>query len=253
MRIFSFVVTAVVALSVLAPAAPVRADALSDGSAAYARGDYATAAATWGALAARGNAEAEFRMGVLHLRGEGVKQNTKTAMDWFRTAAGRGHPEAQYLIGSRLVRSPDEKDHEAAYRMFRDAADQGHAGAMVFLAQMFNRGHGVPRDGEQSEVWMRTAALSGSDHAALLLSQAWQHGKGVDPDPFTALIWMEVHVLLLQKKSGGRSQAAVMAKVRDRLIAKYAGSALNRTQIAEALQTAREWTVGIEPWERRGL
>ena len=65
------------------------------GQVAYRNQDYATALREWGPLANQGNANALFNLGVMYQYGQGVPQNYKTAIKWFRLAAKQGHPRAQ--------------------------------------------------------------------------------------------------------------------------------------------------------------
>jgi hypothetical protein len=51
-------------------------------------------------LAARGDAEAEWQMGVRYHDGEGVPQDDAQAMQWFERAAQQGHVEAQSHLGA---------------------------------------------------------------------------------------------------------------------------------------------------------
>ena len=66
-------------------------------SAAYERQDYAAAFAAWSEAAA-GNSEAQFRLGQLYARGQGVVPNIADALAWYRRAADRGHAPAQYQL-----------------------------------------------------------------------------------------------------------------------------------------------------------
>ena len=60
------------------------------GLAAYANGDHATALREWKPLAEQGNASAQSNLGVMYERGQGVPQDDKTAVKWYRLAAKQG-------------------------------------------------------------------------------------------------------------------------------------------------------------------
>jgi TPR repeat protein len=62
-------------------------------------------------LAAQGDAQAQYQLGVAHRDGKGAKRNLKEAASWFAIAAGNGVPEAA-----------------------------------VALARAYEQGQGVPRD-----------------------------------------------------------------------------------------------------------
>ena len=65
---------------------------------AYETGNYETALRDWETLAKEGNSSAQFNLGQIYLRGQGVPQNYKTAIKWFRLAAKQGHPRAQEQV-----------------------------------------------------------------------------------------------------------------------------------------------------------
>jgi len=45
----------------------------------------------WEQAAAQGNAAAQFNLGVLYKKGQGVPQNNATARKWFEKAAAQGY------------------------------------------------------------------------------------------------------------------------------------------------------------------
>ncbi len=79
-------------------ATPAWAD-FDDGLAAYNRGDYATALREWRPLAEQGHAAAQFKLGFMHLWGDGVAKNHNNAVGWIRKAVEQDHAEAQYYLG----------------------------------------------------------------------------------------------------------------------------------------------------------
>ncbi|MDI3503220.1 MAG: uncharacterized protein PWP64_156, partial [Candidatus Cloacimonadota bacterium] len=48
--------------------------------------------------ALRGNAEAQYILGVCYDIGEGVDKNPKQAVYWYEKAANQGNAEAQYIL-----------------------------------------------------------------------------------------------------------------------------------------------------------
>jgi len=94
-------VTALVIAAATMPAAHAdTAGSLAAASAAYDKGDYATALADWRSLAAHGVAEAQHNLGVMYAKGEGVHQDYAEAASWFRKAAAQGDAEAQFGLGA---------------------------------------------------------------------------------------------------------------------------------------------------------
>ena len=85
-------------LSIVCLATPAWAD-LQAGIDAYNRGDYATALHEWRPLAKQGNANAQYNLGVLYDKGQGVPQNYWLARKWYEKAAAQGDAEAQFNLG----------------------------------------------------------------------------------------------------------------------------------------------------------
>ena len=98
-----------------------------DGVAAYVAGDYATAYREWLPLAERGDAKAQYNLGVIHANGKGVPKNYAEAVKWYRKAAEYGHAGAQFGLGSGyfLGRGVPE-DYIKAYMWLSLAKAQGH-------------------------------------------------------------------------------------------------------------------------------
>jgi TPR repeat protein len=94
----AFRLAAVIAFSVL-PALSANSQTLSEGLAAYGRGDYVRAAQTLGPLALRGNARAQAFLGFMYQYGLGVPQAYDEAATWYNRAAEQGDPTAQYSLG----------------------------------------------------------------------------------------------------------------------------------------------------------
>ena len=73
--------------------------ALEKGHDAYAKEDYAGALKHWTKAASKDDAEAQFRLGRLYDRGEGMDEDPATALIWYTKAAEQGVEEAQTNLG----------------------------------------------------------------------------------------------------------------------------------------------------------
>ncbi len=90
-----------------------------DGLLAYHRGDHAVAMEIWRPLAEGGNASAQYMVGYLYARGEGVVSNSGTAAKWYHRAADQGDPDAQLNLGLMYVKGAGvKKSYVAAYQWF---------------------------------------------------------------------------------------------------------------------------------------
>jgi len=77
------------------------------------------------------------------------------------TAAEQGQASAQYNLGVMYDNGQGvPQDYKEAVRWFRVAAEQGHASAQNNLGFMYSEGQGVPQDFIQAHLWYNLAASS---------------------------------------------------------------------------------------------
>jgi uncharacterized protein len=87
-----------------------------------------------------GDAEAQFRVGWIHLTSG---SNLPLAARWFEKAAAQGLAEAQFHLASMHASgAAGPADGVKAAELFRRAAEQGHRGAMVSLGSLLIQGRG---------------------------------------------------------------------------------------------------------------
>jgi uncharacterized protein len=72
---------------------------LGDAIAAFERGDYPAAISLFRLLAEQGDATAQFRLGVMCVKGQGTSRSYTEAVKWFRMAADQGVAYAQFNLG----------------------------------------------------------------------------------------------------------------------------------------------------------
>ena len=73
------------------------------GVAYHAERRYLKALGLWKRASTRANAEAQYRIGLLYVRGEGVLRSVPDAVVWYKRAAETGHAEAAYQLSSHLL------------------------------------------------------------------------------------------------------------------------------------------------------
>lgn len=79
---------------------------MNAGFTAYAARDQKLAFASWRVLAVKGNPEAQVRLGLLYLRGEGTGQDMIEAYRWIKLAADQGQPQADgelFFVAAQLA------------------------------------------------------------------------------------------------------------------------------------------------------
>jgi hypothetical protein len=97
---------------------------------AASKGDIAKALQVWRPMAEQGNAAAQFNLGLMYEKGDGVPVDYQMAAKWYHKSAVQGYADAQLNLGT-----------------------------------MYDEGRGVPEDNQKAAQWYRAAARSGFEAA----------------------------------------------------------------------------------------
>ena len=137
------------------------------GLTAYESGDYATALRECTPLAKQGDAIAQTLLGTMYDEGQGVPQDNKTAVKWYRLAAKQGVSSAQFSLGLMYANGDGvPQDYKTAVKWYRLSAEQGVAFAQENLGMLYDKGQGVPQDYVRAYMWLNIAAISGKSKNA---------------------------------------------------------------------------------------
>lgn len=116
--------------------------------------------------AEKGDAKAQFRLGLAYLDGQGVDRDAPLAMKWIGKAAEQGYSEAQYKLGAMHHSGRGAlQSFPLAFKWFEQAAQQNHADAQYSLGVMYRNGQGVEMDKSNAYVWFNLAASQGHERA----------------------------------------------------------------------------------------
>jgi TPR repeat protein len=158
--------TLVILTSLLGSGGAVWAQDFRKGLEAYNSGDYATALKEWRPLAEQGQAKAQFNLGYMYDKGNGVTQDYAEAVKWYRKAAEQGDADAQNNLGNRSYNGEGvTQDYAEAVKWYRKSAEQGHANAQFNLALMYANGEGITQDKITAHMWYNIAAANGNKRA----------------------------------------------------------------------------------------
>lgn len=143
-------------------------------------------AVRWYKLAAdRGDPQAQFALAAATLRGEGAPQDKAAAKALLLKAAAKGHAGAMYNLGVMAIDS-DIQDFKSAADYFRKAAEGGNMDGAYSLAVLYREGRGVPQDIREAAKWMRLAADDHIGAAEVELGIMTFNGEGVPKDEAAA-------------------------------------------------------------------
>jgi uncharacterized protein len=163
---------------------------LSAGVKSYESGDYAAALRVFKPAAQKGNAEAQFDLGVMYQRGHGVGKDTEEAFKWLRASADQGLPQAQFLVGQMREKGEGiAPDYAEAQRWYQMAANSGDPDAANGLAALYEEGFGVSKDVSRAAHWYRLAADQGLPEAQFRLALLLEMGQGVTKNDEEATRW----------------------------------------------------------------
>lgn len=141
-------------------------------------------------LAGPDEAEQLYQLGVKAKNGDGVEDDKAEAVRLFRLAAERGHADAQNELATCLYEGNGvERNHPEALRWFRMAAEQGCAQAQFMLGVYYQNGEGVAKDSVEAMRWYQMTAAQGNAMAQYMLGFVHASGMGVARDDAEAARW----------------------------------------------------------------
>ena len=112
--------------------------------------------------AAQGDARAQYELGEMYDKGEGVAANSDEAVKWYHKAAEQGHPGAQWQLGYKYEYGSEVAvDNVESIKWFRKAAEQGHGIAQFELAMRYHTGKGTAKDLVEAYKWVLLAETNG--------------------------------------------------------------------------------------------
>jgi len=121
--------------------------------------DYPKAAHWLGRAAQANHPRAQYRLGILHAHGWGVRRDAARAVEWFTRSAWNGYGPACFHLGWMYHNGDGvPRDEARAVRLLEQAAGQGMAAAHLALGRFHERGEGVSADAVQALKWTSLAA-----------------------------------------------------------------------------------------------
>lgn len=165
-----------------------------DSSVATVNPDQLRAQAAIRKAAKVGNAEAQFRLGVMYGNGDGVVLDHAQAVEWFEKAAEQGHENAMITLAWMFATGAGvEVDEARARELYLRAAESGSSKAQYVVATMYRFAqYGVEKDMVRAVDYYQKAANQGMPTAQFALGKMLMEGKGVVQDDATALQWLSL-------------------------------------------------------------
>ena len=159
----------------------------------YVSSDFAGAAREFARLSEDGFAPAQYRLGIMYLKGLGVDKNARKGIAWLKAADRQDHlPASFYLASFYLTGTHLPRDMKRAFEIFSRMAERDFAPAQFQLAVSYGQGRGVDRDPSMAIHWLERAANNGFAPAATELAAIHEKGLfGVPADKEAAQRWRD--------------------------------------------------------------
>jgi TPR repeat protein len=121
-------------------------------------------------------------------------QDFVTGLDAVKIASARGDREATRLMAKIMARNQiilGADDRAKLERRFRFEALRGASSSVLAVANMYDRGDGVPADTKKAAEWYLWAARVGHERAMAHAAYAYGAGRGLERNEATALKWLD--------------------------------------------------------------
>ena len=189
-----------VALALAGVPAGLGAQGVTTGIAAWQKGDFEGAVASWRPLASKGDADAAFNLGQAYRIGKGVPLNLAQAQSWYEVAARKGHVDAATSLGILLFQNGNRT---GAMRWLKQAGDKGEPRAALLYGTALYNGDGIKADPVLAYAYVSRAAATGLAPARATLA---------DMDSMMPLDQRQRGVAIAQAAVGGKNSKPVAIK-----------------------------------------
>ena len=148
-----------------------------------AEDDYSAALSILSSKADQGVSDAEFYLGLVYARGQGIGRDFTLARKWLQRAADKENMNAAYFLAKIYLRGYGiDADPVKAAALFERCAEDGDIRAMYELGLLYMDGNGVSRDLGKTFNLMLDSANGGHKEAQFVLGQLYKTGAGTDQD-----------------------------------------------------------------------
>ena len=161
------------------------------------------------ALANKGDAEAQYHVGMMHNNGIGTQKDPRQAFEWFQKSAASNNPLGAYKLGcyydgqgAGVVGS----DSNEALKYKLVSAKAGYALAQHDVAILYDR----QGNSEEALKWWKKAGDQGYPRSLYSLSIAYSAGKGAPKD--VSLSYAYFKLSKLAPKKNVNEMAAMLSK-----------------------------------------
>jgi TPR repeat protein len=227
-RFFIAFARALLAIALSIFSSDVAVSGFDEGVANYRIGNYKGAFDEWNEAAQQGDADAQYNLGCLYVRGEGVAQNRTRAVELFQRAAAQDELDATaWLFTANPITDASRKAFfskkfkssgrfhltfvaqrsDGQAMRWQCATDEKNGGEIEFkIGFMYeNGGMGLPQDDKQAVEWYRRASERNVADAQTKLAYLYAAGRGVEKN--------EIEAARLLRRAAERGNAVAQANL----------------------------------------
>lgn len=135
-------------------------DPVTLGNILYKEGKFDDAFILFTRGVARGDAEAQYRLGKMYLEGTGVAENQIKAMGLFKKSAEKGNVSGMNALGY-MYETRENPDYKEAVKWYRKSAEKGYPEAQCNLGMMYKYGLGVKQSDREAKKWIQKCEKQG--------------------------------------------------------------------------------------------
>lgn len=125
------------------------------------------------------NSYAQYMLGKMYLKGEGVKQDAEYGIRWLLRAIKQNNKYAQYLLGKAFIEGDLlPQDINAGFELLLKASEKNCVPALYYLGKMFHKGIGVIKDIDTAIYYFEKAVKDNNTYAAYNLGKIYLSEEG---------------------------------------------------------------------------
>lgn len=174
----------------------------------------------FGALAEKGDPEAQEEYAARLLAGRGAAADVPGAMKWYEKAAAQKSDSACIALAIILLDPPPgvKRDPETAVRWLRAAAERRDEEAWLMLGELAEKGDGMKQDYAEARRCYRKSLDEGNMVASEPLGRLFEKGLGGPVDAFEAAKWYSLSVTAEARKAAERLTKPMTAAQKQALV-----------------------------------
>lgn len=186
-------------------------------------------------MAKRGNAESQFKLGLMYETGSGIDQSPVLASSWYKKAQRQNYkPASNRLTYLQIKKSGFNDEHIKWLKDLKNDARFNEGEALFLLGQMYSEGTGVNKSLTRSLKLLRKAAGGNIPGADAEIARVEEELKQLQNQYITNEEKEKTKAVILPLKKATRAPAKPTVKTSSPVIKKTTPASINKTKKTQA-------------------